>query len=317
MPYKSAANDASFRIKLMESYVSLDEFLPILMSARTKLRFSVKAERDQQIDTLRACVSAPLGINRFPDDGYYINLSRGPASNLFHRMLSSLDYSEREMDHRDGANTKFSCINDQKVQYTKSLDQLINICYNPTSDTTVRERLTLQESRDRFQKILYRCMRKILCSCDHIEYVQAMINFPAVLLCSLDYGGTVSLVVKLLKHDSRVVQLLVDPAIAQLFLSEAIELFNLIGYPTPDNLLILALRRICNVDDDLLVKSYIQQVMPTLLYLPMSFGMHKISNPHHSLPLFDMVLLDDNPYFMLQVLILVFIRRLIKKIRIF
>ena len=35
---------------------------------------------------------------RFPSEGHYMNISRGPASNVFFRLLQSLDFSQREGD---------------------------------------------------------------------------------------------------------------------------------------------------------------------------------------------------------------------------
>lgn len=118
----------------LDEYIDVSHLIPILHMAR-RLKFSVKVERDDMITQLMSSSKLVYSKQiRFPDNIYAVNISRGTAATIYHRILSALDYSDRELEAiGEQSSRRYTTINDQKVQFTKALEHLLSLCYTCTS----------------------------------------------------------------------------------------------------------------------------------------------------------------------------------------
>lgn len=110
-------------------FVEYNLLLMFLNNAKM-LRYSVKAERDSVIDQLRSLTVTSIDeTTRFPE-GLYVNRSYGVAAGLLDRILQAADLTERELDREaETATRKYSVVNDQKVQFFKTISQLIAVLH--------------------------------------------------------------------------------------------------------------------------------------------------------------------------------------------
>lgn len=128
--YSSANSQTNF-LAFLDEYVEVSQLISVLHMAR-RLKFSVKVERDDMINQLMSCSKVVYSRqSRFPGTIYAVNISRGTAANIYHRILSALDYSDRELDATgEQSSRRYTTINDQKVQFMKAVDHLLSLCYS-------------------------------------------------------------------------------------------------------------------------------------------------------------------------------------------
>lgn len=144
-------NGPSSFLAFVDEYVDVVDMIGLLHSAR-RVKFSVKVDRDDFISRFSDCARILYRADlRFPSDLYAVNISRGTAANIYNRIISALDYSERELEGLgDQSSRKHRTISDQKVQFIKAVDQLLSICY---SCTAVDAHLMGIHSRPSFEEI--------------------------------------------------------------------------------------------------------------------------------------------------------------------
>lgn len=146
MPYNHSAAQ-----RFRREYTQVCSPGPLLSALEycANIDFSVKASRTLAHEVLRAVQTQKLstvfaGDDRISADTYMVNLTSGPASAHYQRLLSSLTMQER---YRQGDDSQsYSAASDQKVAFLANLRDLQQLLLRePTAGAGTYSRATLEE----------------------------------------------------------------------------------------------------------------------------------------------------------------------------
>lgn len=132
-----AYTDASWKEELeMIEIVDARELLQAVSNVR-RIPFSVKSERDQARDVLLALTRTPIvKTQRFPDRRH-VNLTSGPITELYDKILLVLDDNERSLDREQAVSApgRFNAHNDAKLSFLKMCQKIVTLLSSPNTGT--------------------------------------------------------------------------------------------------------------------------------------------------------------------------------------